>query len=295
MPSTSININDIFFGSEQSKYAGIALFATIIIICLAILFSSSKIPIDQRLMFVLFVIIISVPSILMSLFELTCIVTGGNYNTRWWCWALAWVLSAIIIIYCIMIIISMIMSMSSYDMANERISENIENSKVDKDNANKYAVNIMKQYENDVNNNRSSQQHHQPQQHIQQEPQHIQQKPQHIQQEPQQESQHMQQESQHMQQEPQRIQQESQHMQQEPQHMQQSPPIHNMETQPFPQMSNNDLIGFDHNDNLSPLNETRELPRQIVNKPDVVKQQMSYQQSFDINGFDNLDDKYQAF
>ena len=274
MPSTSININDIFFGSEQSKYAGIALFATIIIICLAILFSSSKIPIDQRLMFVLFVIIISVPSILMSLFELTCIVTGGNYNTRWWCWALAWVLSAIIIIYCIMIIISMIMSMSSYDMANERISENIENSKVDKDNANKYAVNIMKQYENDVNNNRSSQQHHQPQQHIQQEPQHIQQEPQ--------------QESQHMQQSP-------QHMQQSPQHIQQSPPIHNMETQPFPQMSNNDLIGFDHNDNLSPLNETRELPRQIVNKPDVVKQQMSYQQSFDINGFDNLDDKYQAF
>ena len=166
------------------------------------------------------------------------------------------------------------MSMSSYDMANERISENIENSKVDKDNANKYAVNIMKQYENDVNNNRSSQQHHQPQQHIQQEPQHIQQEPQ--------------QESQHMQQSP-------QHMQQSPQHIQQSPPIHNMETQPFPQMSNNDLIGFDHNDNLSPLNETRELPRQIVNKPDVVKQQMSYQQSFDINGFDNLDDKYQAF
>jgi len=291
MPSTSININDIFFGSEQSKYAGIALFTTIIIICLAILFSSSKIPIDQRLMFVLFVIIISVPSILMSLFELTCIVTGGNYKTRWWCWALAWVLSAIIIIYCIMIIISMIMSMSSYDMANERISEDIENSKVNKENANKYAVNIMKQYEDDVRNNRSSQQHQQVQQQHQQVQQEHQQEPQRVQQQPQ----HMQQSSQHMQQSSQHMEQSPQHMEQSPQHMEQSPPKHNMQTQPFPQMSNNELIGFDHNDNLSPLNETHELPRQILNKPDVVKQQMSYQESFDINGYDNLDDKYQSF
>ena len=274
MPSTSININDIFFGSEQSKYAGIALFSTIIIICLAILFSSSKIPIDQRLMFVLFVIIISVPSILMSLFELTCIVTGGNSTTRWWCWALAWVLSVIIIIYCIMIIISMIMSMSSYDMANERISEDIENSKVNKDNANKYAINIMKQYEDDVNNGLSSQQHQKVQQVQQvQQVQEVQQ--------PHEVSQHMEQ--------------SSQHMEQSPQHMVQSPPVHNMRTQPFPQMSHNELIGFDHNDNLSPLDKTHELPQQIVNKPDVVKEQMSYQESFDISGFDNLDDKYQSF
>jgi len=173
--------------------------------------------------------------------------------------------------------------MSSYDMANERISEDIENSKVNKDNANKYAVNIMKQYEDDVTNNRSSQQHKQVQQH-QQQPQQVQQH--------QQQPQQPQQESQQSHQQPQ---QSSQHMQQSPQHMEQSPPIHNMQTQPFPQMSNNELIGFDHNDNLSPLNEAHELPRQIVNNPDVVKQQMSYQQSFDINGFDDLDDKYQSF
>ena len=150
MPAaTTTNLSDVFLGSEQSKYAGIALFITILIICLSILFTSSKIPIGQRLLFVVFIIIISIPSILMSLFELTCIVTGGNYNTRWWCWLLAWVLAVMIIIYCVMIIISLFISMSNYDLANERISEDIANNNVDNANANSYAKNIMKSYEQD--------------------------------------------------------------------------------------------------------------------------------------------------
>lgn len=92
----------------------------------------------------------------MSLFELTCIVTGGNYNTRWWCWALAWVLAIMIIFYCVMIIISLFISMTNYDMANERITEDIANNKVDDTtdniNANNYAKNIMNTYEQDLNN-----------------------------------------------------------------------------------------------------------------------------------------------
>jgi hypothetical protein len=87
---------------------------------------------------------------LMSLFELTCIVTGGNYTTRWWCWALAWVLAIMIVFYCIMIIISLFISMTNYDMANERINEDIANNKVDDANANNYAKNIMNTYEQDT-------------------------------------------------------------------------------------------------------------------------------------------------
>lgn len=178
MPAaTTTNLSDVFLGSEQSRYAGIALFITILIICLSILFTSSKIPIEQRLMFVVFIIIISVPSILMSLFELTCIVTGGNYNTRWWCWLLAWVLAIMIIIYCIMIIISLFISMSNYDLANERITEDIANNNVDNANANTYAKNIMKSYEQDkqTNNNRPEIQEQMQQQ--QQQPQQMQQSP----------------------------------------------------------------------------------------------------------------------
>ena len=175
MPAaTTTNLSDVFLGSEQSKYAGIALFITILIICLSILFTSSKIPIEQRLLFVVFIIIISIPSILMSLFELTCIVTGGNYNTRWWCWLLAWVLAVMIIIYCIMIIISLFISMSNYDLANERISEDIANNNVDNANANTYAKNIMKSYEQDkqtAHNRHEIQEQMQPSQPAQQIPQ----------------------------------------------------------------------------------------------------------------------------
>ena len=154
---TTTNLSDVFLGSEQSKYAGIALFITIIIICLSILFTSSKIPIEQRLVFVIFILIISIPSILMSLFELTCIVTGGNYNTRWWCWLLAWVLAIMIILYCIMIIISLFISMSTYDLANERVSEDTVTNNVNSTDANSYAKNIMNMYENDLNNPKEQQ------------------------------------------------------------------------------------------------------------------------------------------
>jgi len=151
MPAmTTTNLSDVFLGSEQSRYAGIALFITILIICLAVIFTSSKIPIEQRLVFVIFILIISIPSILMSLFELTCIVTGGNYNTRWWCWLLAWVLAVMIIFYCIMIIISLFISMSTYDLANERIADDSVKNDVDNSDANSYAKDLMNSYEKDA-------------------------------------------------------------------------------------------------------------------------------------------------
>jgi len=149
--SPQISLNALFFGSEQSKYAGVALFGTIFILCLAILFSNSKIPIDQRLAFVIFIMLVAIPSILMSLFELTCIVTGGNIKYRWWCWLLAWVIAVVIILYCLMVVISLIMSMANFDIANQRVENNEENNKIDAKTAEEYAKNVIKQYEEDVN------------------------------------------------------------------------------------------------------------------------------------------------
>ena len=156
MAQDTINISDIFFGSTQSKYAGVALFMTILILCLIILFSNSKIPIGERFLFVLFILIISIPSILMSLFELTCIVTGGNYTTRWWCWLLAWVISVIIIIYCVLIIISMFISISNFEMANERINYTEEKNKMNKEDAEMYAKNMLNSHEANEVNSRSA-------------------------------------------------------------------------------------------------------------------------------------------
>ena len=168
--STTTNLSDVFLGSEQSKYAGVALFITILIICLSILFTSSKISIDQRIIFVIFILIITIPSILMSLFELTCIVSGGNYNTRWWCWLLAWVLAIMIIFYCIAIIISLFLSMSSYDLANERITEDIRSKNIDSADANNYAKDIMKSSEQDLKITELQPQQSQPQQSQQYQP-----------------------------------------------------------------------------------------------------------------------------
>jgi TfoX/Sxy family transcriptional regulator of competence genes len=151
--SPQISLNAIFFGSEQSKYAGVALFGTIFILCLAILFSNSKIPIDQRLAFVIFIMLVAIPSILMSLFELTCIVTGGNIKYRWWCWLLAWVIAVVIILYCLMVVISLIMSMANFDIANQRVENNEENNKIDTKTADEYAKNVIKQYEDENEKN----------------------------------------------------------------------------------------------------------------------------------------------
>lgn len=150
--NSQINLSSVFFGSDQSRYTGIALFGTILILCLAILFSSSKIPIDQRLAFIVFILLVSVPSILMSLLELTCIVTGGDYNTRWWCWLLAWVIAIVIIIYCLTVVITLLMSMANFDLANRRADEEKENKSIDIDTANQIAEDVIEQYKSDTNN-----------------------------------------------------------------------------------------------------------------------------------------------
>ena len=156
MANTSKVLSDVFFGTQQSRYAAIAYFITIAIICFAVIFSSSDVPIEQRFVVVLFILIITIPSVLFSLFELTCIVTGGNENTRWWCYWLGWFLSIMLIIYCLFIIISLFFSMSSYDLAVSRINDDENQHKIDKIGANNYAKDVMKKYDEDIANNQIS-------------------------------------------------------------------------------------------------------------------------------------------
>ena len=157
MANLSKVLSDVFFGTQQSKYAAIAYFITIAIICFAVLFSSSDVPIEQRFVVVLFILVITIPSVLFSLFELTCIVTGGNRNTRWWCYWLAWFLSILLIIYCVFIIISLFFSMASYDLAVNRISDDEANDKITQSDANQYAKEIMNEYEGKKVNDKPTQ------------------------------------------------------------------------------------------------------------------------------------------
>jgi len=95
----------IFTGSSQSRYAGLAIFFAVIVVSLVILFGKDSIPFSQKLSFVLLIFLISLPAILMTLFQLTCLVRGaGENNERWWCGVYAWIISIILVLYCILLV-----------------------------------------------------------------------------------------------------------------------------------------------------------------------------------------------
>ena len=154
-----VNISDVFIGTQQSRWAGFAIFSTIIAICLFILFTSTDVSIGQRFSIVLFIILVSLPSILMTLFELTCIVTGGNKKQFWWCHYFAWIVAFIVIIYSIIIIISVIISLFTYNKAMDRVVATESAKKVTKDEANNYAKIMLKNDDKDkfTNENQTQQ------------------------------------------------------------------------------------------------------------------------------------------
>lgn len=134
---------DAFFGSDQSLYTAYAIIAAIIAICVTILFTSTDIPIGSRLLMILFVVITLVPSIFFTLFEITCIVTGGTEPNNWWCYTFGWVLAAFVIIYCIFVVIISIMSLVTYNKAIDNVNNEEEKNKVNPQEANNIAKQIM--------------------------------------------------------------------------------------------------------------------------------------------------------
>lgn len=134
---------DAFFGSDQSLYTAYAIIAAIIAICVTILFTSTDIPIGSRLLMILFVIITLVPSIFLTLFEITCIVTGGTEPNNWWCYTFGWILAAFIIIYCIFVVIISIVSLITYNKAIDNVNNEEQKNKVNPQEANNIAKQIM--------------------------------------------------------------------------------------------------------------------------------------------------------
>jgi len=108
------NLSNVFFGVPQSRYAALAILIAIVVVALAILFGDSPVPMSQKFGFVLMIFLISLPGLALSLFQLTCIVTGSGFdNKRWWCSLYAWVLSAIMIFYAVLLVIAALMSLKS--------------------------------------------------------------------------------------------------------------------------------------------------------------------------------------
>jgi hypothetical protein len=134
---------DAFFGSDQSLYTAYAIMAAIIAICITILLTATDVSVGNRLLIVLFVIVTLIPSIFLTLFEITCMVTGGTEPNRWWCYAFAWVLAAFIIIYCIFVVIISLISLFTYNNAVDTINETEQKNKLSDTDTNQIAKQII--------------------------------------------------------------------------------------------------------------------------------------------------------
>lgn len=134
---------DAFFGSDQSIYTAYAIIAAIIAICLTILLTATDVPIGNRILIVLFIVVTLIPSIFLTLFELTCIVTGGTEPNRWWCYTFAWILAAFIIIYCIFVVIISLISLFNYNKAIATVNNEDAKYKITVDESNDVAKDII--------------------------------------------------------------------------------------------------------------------------------------------------------
>jgi hypothetical protein len=108
-------LSNIFVGSLQSKYAGIAVLISLTIVSITILFGNrDSLPLSQKIGAVLLLILVSAPGVLFSLFQLTCLVTGaGRNNQRWWCSVYAWIITALLIVYSILLVAVAVLSVST--------------------------------------------------------------------------------------------------------------------------------------------------------------------------------------
>ncbi len=142
---------DAFFGSDQSLYTAYAIMAAIIAICITILLTATDISVGNRILIVLFVVITLVPSIFLTLFEITCMVTGGTEPNRWWCYAFAWILAAFVIIYCVFVVIISLISLFTYNNAIDNVNEAEKKNKLSDTDTNHIAKEIIKSDEEKKN------------------------------------------------------------------------------------------------------------------------------------------------
>ena len=106
-------ILDIFVGVPQSKYAAMAVLTSIIVVSVAILVGRDSMQLSQKFAFVLLIFLASAPGLLMTLFQLTCLVTGDKGGKAWWCGAYSWIVSALVIIYSVMLVTIAVVSLAT--------------------------------------------------------------------------------------------------------------------------------------------------------------------------------------
>lgn len=130
---------EAFFGSTQSQFTAYAIFAAVISICISIILTGTDMTIGNRFLLIFFVILAVLPSILLMLLQITCMVTGGNKDDHWWCWLYSWLIAIFVIIYCIFVIIISLTSLFTYNNAISKVDMSEQNNKMSPENSNSYA------------------------------------------------------------------------------------------------------------------------------------------------------------
>lgn len=99
---------EAFIGTTQSKISGVAVLLAIIVLFFSLIFSNDGI---NKVGMAFIVLLICIPIVLYSLFQLTCLVTGSGET--WWCGVYAWILTVFTVIFAAFIIVATIYLMVS--------------------------------------------------------------------------------------------------------------------------------------------------------------------------------------
>jgi hypothetical protein len=104
-------ILDIFIGVPQSKYAAMATVAAIVAVAVAMLAGKTELSMGQKFVAILVMFLFALPGLLLSLFQLTCLVTGtGAGNQKWWCGVYAWIGTIVSFLWALVVITIVVIS-----------------------------------------------------------------------------------------------------------------------------------------------------------------------------------------
>ena len=101
-------ILDIFIGVPQSKYAAMATLAAVLAVAVAMLMGKDSVSMGQKFVVMLVMFLFALPGLLLSLFQLTCLVTGSGPNK--WCGVYAWIGTIISFLWALVVITIVVIS-----------------------------------------------------------------------------------------------------------------------------------------------------------------------------------------
>jgi len=104
-------MSSIFVGVPQSHLAGSAILVVVLVLAFFIMFGKEQVSFGQKVGIVLVMLLMALPTILLTLFQLNCVVTGAG-NGRWWCSGYAWLVTALIVVYCVLLVVAAVLSFS---------------------------------------------------------------------------------------------------------------------------------------------------------------------------------------